>query len=204
MNVDVFISMPEYREPGRAFKFRQECQRAVFEWWLQLQKTEPGLFVKIRPQYPSNGMFQFQRDRRLEAEQNASTDLYIVADDDCVPDRWSTIVECLELAQNASAASQFPVLSLWPSNSTLHPWTPEGYEVYRDKDFEEHVSVGGIRICRKGVVTEPWPPMNDGVRGYDSIQAGHIRNLGYRVGYYKNFLMNHWGRNYSTTWRVNE
>lgn len=92
---------------------------------------------------------------------------------------------------------QFAIISLTPSNATINPWTPEGYTPTLADDIMEHFSVGGIRLCRKGVVRD-WP-MQDG-RGYDALHARAIRKAGYRVGLAREFKYNHLGEGYSTVW----
>ena len=142
----------------------------------------------------------FQLKRRQLAADMADSPIYILADDDCLPEKPEPFVrDCLEIL---SHYPEFAVLSLWPSNSTLHSWKADdipGYTPTVTEDVLEHVSVGGIRFCRKDAFTDlDWPPLQG--KTYDSQEAQALRNAGYRVGYFRNFYMNHLGRNYSQVW----
>lgn len=137
---------------------------------------------------------KFQSWRRINADEKSSGAVYVVADDDCLPQSEPFV----ELALGILAAHpDFGILSLWPMNCRINRWTPEGYTAFEDDEVMEHHSVGGIRFCRKGLIAE-WPEQTG--RGYDAEHCGALRAAGYRVGYFKNLTMNHVGEGYSTVW----
>jgi len=145
----------------------------------------------------------FQRERRIIADQEAKSDIYICADDDCLPESEPFIQKALAIM---GRHPDYGILSLWPSNEHIHPWTPPDEEkpllvsgvAHHDTEVMEHVSVGGIRFCRKGVMGE-WPALEG--RGYDGTHCMALRKAGYRAGYFLDILMTHVGKSYSTVWR---
>lgn len=142
--------------------------------------------------------WKFQLERRVRADELANSQFYVVADDDCLLPDTDTVLDAVEVAKNYPHFGQF---SWWPSNSQLRPWTPGeddrkncvNGEVYSDGLVMEHVSVGGIRLLRKGLLPK-WPAPPEGSTRYDSIHAQALRDLGYRSGYFRDYLMNHLGR----------
>lgn len=64
----------------------------------------------------------------------------------------------------------------------------------------EHISVGGIRFCRKGLI-EKWPPRDAECMGYDLIHSDALRDVGYRVGYLQHVRMEHLGEGKTELWR---
>lgn len=138
----------------------------------------------------------FQRRRRIVADHTANSEVYIVADDDCfLPARFN-LFKCLELMQMNPS---FSMISLMPQNAFIAEWTPTNYQTIGNYDIMEHVSVGGIRFCRKGHLID-WPPMDPKTPGYDLIHADAIRKTGKRVGYYRHFSQIHLGEGFSTVW----
>lgn len=141
----------------------------------------------------------FQRMRRIHADQVSESDVYIVADDDCLLPPSFDLDECVRIFK----ASGFSTLSLMPSNCTLNEWTPEKYVTENTPDVMEHVSAGHIRFCRKGHL-KYWPPMETLYPAYDRIHAEGIRKEGGRVGYFRNHKQLHLGEGYSTVWNLNK
>jgi hypothetical protein len=139
----------------------------------------------------------FQRERRIIGEQRAHShkSYYVLSDDDCYPMERRGICEAIKIAD---AHPQFAILSWMPDNEYVVHWTPEGYKTWVDEDVLEHVSVGGIRLVRRGILKGDWPPMNG--TGYDNTQCDWIRSLGYRVGYFRKLTMLHLGKGWSTVW----
>lgn len=139
----------------------------------------------------------FQRQRRIIADIASAGNPYIVADDDCLPDPFFTEY----LSQLLSSYPQFAILSWWPKNATINRWTPTYYTPYVDDQVEEHVSVGGIRLMRPGVMKQ-WPRMTSD--GYDATQCEYLRNCSYRVGYARELYMTHLGEGHekSTIGRI--
>lgn len=148
----------------------------------------------LTPQDLKCSAAKFQLVRRATADVMAKTDFYILADSDCLPQAAPFVEEAERLLETYDA---FAMLSLMPSNCTINPWTPETYTAHLDARVMEHHSVGGIRICRKGVV-EKWPSIED--KTYDAQHCEEIRKLGFRVGYFRNITMNHLGEGYSQAW----
>lgn len=136
----------------------------------------------------------FQRLRRMYADQNAESEIYIVTDDDCLLPADFNLDECVRIFKE----SGFATLSLLPSNAQINKWTPEKYQAEDTPDVFEHFSAGQVRFCKKGHMQE-WPPM-DGGPGYDAIHGAQIRKQGGRVGYFKNHKALHLGENYSQVW----
>lgn len=140
----------------------------------------------------------FQRMRRIFADERAKSDVYIVADDDCLLPPDFNLDECVRIFKE----SGFSTLSLMPSNATIQPWTPENYTPVDTPDVMEHFSAGQVRFCRKGHM-ETWPPMEGGP-GYDGIHGAQIRKQGGRVGYFKNHKALHLGEGFSTIWNPDQ
>ena len=147
----------------------------------------------------------FQVVRRLDADRSAQSDVYVCSDDDCFPEHEPFVKKAREIMEEYP---QFGIISLWPNNSTLNRWTPEPEEaarvcvdgnVFEDDKVMEHVSVGGIRFCRQGILKE-WPELVG--KTYDSQHCQALRDAGYRSGYFKDIKFNHLGRGYSTVWEA--
>lgn len=137
----------------------------------------------------------FQRSRRIFADEEATGEVYIVADDDCLLPADFDLDDCLRVFK---AHPNFSTLSLLPSNANIMPWTPAGYIPEDTPDVMEHYSAGQVRFCRKGHM-QVWPPMS-GSPGYDAIHGEQIRKQGGRVGYFKNFKALHLGEGFSQCW----
>ncbi len=138
---------------------------------------------------------EFQRERRIAADEMADSDIYVVADDDCFLPADFDLDACLKIMNEHP---EFAVLSLMHSNCNFSEWTPENYAVQSDSDVAEHYAAGGVRFCRKGVIKE-WPPMGDGP-GYDTIHGEAIRAAGYRIGYFRKHFDFHLGEGKSSVW----
>ncbi len=156
--------------------------------------------------FESNGRGPFQIRRRIDAEEKSASDIYILTDDDMLPMSKTIISDGLALM---AKYPEFGILSAFPASASIHPWMPEKYEweaaaqrgmarfpIVND-DVMEHVSVGGLRFCRKGIV-QKWPDFTG--PGYDKEHCEAIRVAGYRVGYMLNVKANHLGEGFSTTW----
>lgn len=134
----------------------------------------------------------FQRQRRIVADELAKRDVYILADDDCIPHNIDKGIRALR------SHPDFGILSLWPENANIVRWTPEGYEIQEDLEVMEHYSVGGIRICRKGAMLKGWPQQSG--LGYDAEHCDALRASGWRVGYSQHSRMFHLGEGKSEVW----
>lgn len=72
------------------------------------------------------------------------------------------------------------------------------YQTANNAEVMEHVSVGGVRFCRR-MPFEVWPEMPAGeYRGYDAAQCEAIRRCGKRVGYFRDLKMVHLGKGATT------
>lgn len=183
MNIDVFLCR-HGDDP-----IRQAMFQLVMERWAQ----EPG--AQIHPLFGNSAHFQYYR-RRL-ADMAATTPIYVVADDDCLPQRKPFLQQAVETFYDT--ASSFGILSLIPANCHIRHWTPDfGYQTVVNDDIMEHVSVGGVRFIQKGIQDEDWPIYKG--HGYDMDHSVWLRSRGYRVGYFRKFTMNHIGEGYSTVW----
>lgn len=170
--VDVFFCMTEIR-PHMTVR----CREA---WQVPLWHLRPdGLNCSAR---------EFQKQRRIFAEEHASGKYYIVADDDCLPPEGNEWMS--KACEIMDRYPQFAILSLWPRNAVIQRWTPEDYETVETEDVAEHFSVGNLRVCRKGALTE-WPEQTEA--GYDNTQCVALRKAGWRVGYFRNIKMIHLG-----------
>lgn len=146
----------------------------------------------MTPEALNCSAYEFQSKRRIMADRYSKRDVYIVADDDCIPYDIEKAVHALR------SHAEFAILSLWPSNAEINRWTPEDYEVVEDLDVMEHFSVGGIRVCRKGAMMKGWPPQMG--KGYDTDHCEALRACGWRVGYSQHSRMFHAGEGKSTLW----
>jgi hypothetical protein len=145
---------------------------------------------------------EFQKERRVYAEKTAVSEVYVVADDDCLLSGGPTDFWAQRVLQLFKTYEDFAILSAWPVNCNIQPWTPEGYEPVHDSFVMEHYSVGGIRFCRAGAMRD-WPEQRGS--GYDGSQCEWLRSAGWRVGYLRSACdMLHLGegRDLSTIWRV--
>ena len=172
---------------------RAEMGVKCMERW----SNEPGVrHIVLRPEDCQVSPEEFQSVRRVVADMMGQSEFYILADDDCLPQDEPFIEQALQIMRDNS---DFGILSLFPANCAIQAWTPEDYEPRNTDDILEHHSVGGIRICRRGVITE-WPEQTG--RGYDAEQCAAVRAAGYRVGYFKRFHMEHLGEGKTTVWQA--
>lgn len=205
LSTDVYVCTTTVRKHTspklRAFNIwglrRQMLNLVYFRWLLELEARVHQIGSRWRNRE------EFQRERRMRAEEDARSDIYVCADDDCLITGEDQIIARAKDIMDRHP--QFAILSLWPVNATIYRWTPgikdlercvDG-SVYEDEEVIEHVSVGGIRFMRKGAMKE-WPPIEPGSAHYDRIQCDYLRSIGYRCGYFLDIGMNHIGENYTT------
>lgn len=184
--IDVFICTV----PGT----RVEMLHQALDRWLRVKCADELRFHVLRPP-PLIEARNFQSYRRVQADVDAQSPVYVVADDDCIVPESGFVDECIRVLERHR---DFGILSLWPENATIHPWTPEVYEPFADIDVMEHVSVGNVRFCRKGLLAGKWPDQPG--PGYDKEQCAKLRELGYRAGYFRNHKMFHLGEGKTTVW----
>ena len=185
LSVDLFycIGPPRFVvDQGQTLSHADMISEVVNRWLAESR-------VRFRPL--SCDRAEDQKSRRVRADNLASGRVYILADDDCLPQLKPFVLSAWNLAMSMSG--QYGMLSLMPDNANIYPWS-EGEE---DRNVMEHVSVGGIRFCVKGAM-EKWPPMEG--PGYDRTHADQLRRQGLKVGYFKDFKMTHLGEGSSTVW----
>jgi hypothetical protein len=192
--IDVFLTTADYtNQPHSRLRY---CMANVaharweLESWAEVEVVTPQTLI-------CNNR-EFQRRRRMYAEEHTNTKIYVVADDDCLleppPIDYDTIRKLF------LDYPDFAILSAWPGNCVIHEWTPEDYKPVSNAEVCEHVSVGGIRFCRQGAMKH-WPEMEPDSPGYDRIHAEWMRSNGWRVGYMRNVREIHMGEGYSSVWR---
>lgn len=178
------------------------------EWLGQCLARWNQLGVSPHLLHPSGNPQQFQRDRRIAAEKLTPwwKRFYILADDDCLPLDDDCVERGIRILRKHR---QYASLAMFPKNEGIQPWTPNpidnaanglpaDYAVQNDENIMEHVSIGGIRFCRRGCLKD-WPAMPEW-GGYDRIQADALRAAGYRVGYIKTLHFEHLGQGATTVW----
>jgi hypothetical protein len=132
----------------------------------------------------------FMREHRAIAEERATTPVYCVADDDCMPLGDGFLERSEEVM---GRHSEYGLLAFMDAlvefrEHAHHPRYNDSPEV-----FETH-SAGGIYLVRKGLIDAP-----SDVDWWDDVQAcGQIRAKGYKVGYFKTVHMSHLGYGLST------
>lgn len=192
--VDVFwCSAPKGKE-------REAIAERSLDWWRGVDCVKVHI---VTPSALHCDIGDFNRLRRVYSDKAAATDPYILTDDDCFPvcsedgtESHSAFRDYLERGvETLRRHPDFAILSWWPINATINRWTE--IEAFEDLQVTEHVSVGGIRMCRKGHIL-CWP-QSDGV-GYDRTQADYIRKIGRKVGYFQHLRMKHEGEAKSTLW----
>jgi hypothetical protein len=184
---EVFLCVADYSGlcPEPLTRYRYTLANACHAKW-----EMDGFTVHvITPKIVGCSNFDFQKVRRQYAEAHAKESIYVVADDDCLP--LFHVEQCAEVMRGYP---QFAILSLFPQNCNIQPWTPdpEVYDAYSGEDVMEHVSVGGIRFMRKGYMTE-WPSLPES-GAYDFVQCEYLRQRKQmRSGYFRNFQCLHLG-----------
>lgn len=155
-------------------------------WPVTVLQAEPG------------DAFYFQSERRKMAERLATTPIYILADDDMEPSRQPNIQKWLRLGcYYMEMYTGFGMLSPLLEDTNLFPATVDGSKPFENADVQEEHNVGGIRFCRKGVITE-WPEQTR--RGYDQEHCAAYQAKVYKVGYMKHLWASHPGK-MSETWK---
>jgi hypothetical protein len=179
VEIDVFFSYV----PG----LRDELTERMLQHWKGLGYSP----IVLTPESLKCSDFDFQSARRIYADATARSGIYILTDDDmeCITDPDLGL-------QAMEEHPDFGIISAFPANCTIQRWTPENYEAFEDLSVSEHVSVGGIRIIRKGALIKGWPPQTE--KGYDREHGEAMRVGGYRVGYSQHFRAIHHGEGIST------
>ncbi len=189
--IDVFFCSVALEFPeGNLTRFRM-AQLCMERW-----EDAGANLVTVTPRQLECDDREFQRRRRIYADQHAKAPIYICADDDALLPANFDIAAMVRLLESRM---DFAVLSPLPLNATIQPWTPEYYKPVFDDDVMEHTSAGQVRFCRKGVIPR-WPEMYAGPPAYDAIHGEVIRSLDMRIGYARKHSILHLGEGASTVW----
>ena len=171
--IEVFLGTCNYEEP---LAFREYIRDAVVGCWEMLGAT-------VHFQWDKE-----QRQRRIEADERSVSDLYIVADDDCLPIGLDFIPCVLHLAREFPAYGIFSPEMVREKRSRTTTGTSQ---VFRWR------GVGGLRICRKGIIKD-WPDQTR--KGYDDEHCEAIHELGLDCGIMRHVYFNHLGEGWSKLW----
>lgn len=130
----------------------------------------------------------FQLNHRSEAERAATTPVYCVADDDCMPLGNKFLEDGLAMMHRYQ---DFGILALSERGGET---VPLGGSWFEDDNVFETQSAGGIYLIRKGILrcpsSHPW---------FDDVQVGEqMKAAGFKVGYLKKVQFNHLGFRLST------
>jgi hypothetical protein len=178
MQLDVFLCT--YAKDD----IRKGLRDAVIARWKQMPvnlAVIDGVAMGIRGK-------EFQGIRRAIAESKAKSDIYILAEDDCMPLGKRFLDAGLSLM---AAYPRYGVLAPTVLNGVY-----EGAAYKYDGDVIEANSAGGINFTRKGIIDLP--------TGFQDEmgQANALRLKGWKSGYMKNVKVNHLGAFLSTLWPV--
>ena len=147
--------------------------------------------IRLHPLYPEQGhWWEFQKRRRIIAEQRAKSPIYVLADDDMEP-----LFYFNKGVRIMGEHKDFGILSAWPENANINRWTPEGYTPFEDWDVMEHTDVGGLRFIRKGAI-KFFPPQER--TRYDREHCQAMRDSGFKVGFMKHLHAIHHGEGATT------
>lgn len=154
--------------------------------WSSMADSEHTL---VTPTTVGCSNLEFQGMRRPYIEARSQSDIYIMAEDDCMPLGPNFIERGLEIM---ARHPDFAVLS-----PLLLPY-PETPSMWQDDEVYEGITSGGINFTRKGALKDL--KVEPGVLFDESSQAGYLKRLGWRVGWMKHLKQNHLGAGLSTIW----
>jgi hypothetical protein len=162
---------------------------------------EAGAKVRVVTPYTckAHGLeMPFQQARRMYADEMASGDIYVVADDDCLLTSDPTLLPVAGILEDNPKVG---ILALkQEKQAPMVRATVPAKDLYETDDLIESHAVGGIRFCRKGIVEE-WPDISpDNPYQYDSQHGPAVSKAGYVSAYTKAYGMIHVGATYSITW----
>ena len=150
--------------------------------------------VKLWPYYhwqilSSKSLMQYQGMRRTMVESQATSPIYIMAEDDVMP--WGP-----DFVERGVA-----VLNRHPEFAVLSPLLfpfPEKPTMWEDDECYEGITSGGINFTRKGVMADMQVPENELFD--ESSQAGWLKRHGWKTGWMKKVRALHLGAGHSTIW----
>jgi hypothetical protein len=174
--MEVFIGSPPYDNFGELGTFRAQIRDLVMYAWAR----QPQVYLRAFISGP--------RDRWITAESKAQGNIYILADDDCLPPYN------LNLEQVSNLFDEYPEFGMLAIGNTTE------YGMYADQNIIEAGSVGGIRFLRRGMVTS-WP---ENFSGDDNQYAGLMRVKGFRSAYVRRYGLQHLGDGYSVWQKIRD
>lgn len=176
---------------------------AVRSRWLQeggitlhaVVQREPGLFesaVLAGGDCETTALFfsrkEFQGERRKLAEECATGEIYILAEDDCMPLGSSFVKRGLEVMMRHP---EYAVLS-----PLLLPFPPPINE--NEGEVSNGITAGGINFTRRGLIDIA--QINSRLPWDECAQAEHLREKGWKSGWMRDVKCNHIGATLSTLW----
>lgn len=128
----------------------------------------------------------FNMDGKRIAEESATTDIYIIADDDCL------ILGADFVSRGTSILRGHPEFGLLTAISVIENHS----DFVHTEDAVERHSVGGVAFVRRGILTEfPACP----VEHTDETICAEFTRKGFKTGIMPSVRMNHLGYGYSIT-----
>lgn len=140
-------------------------------------------------------------ERYFECERLATTDIYILSDDDIIPKDNDTIPKLIALMEAHPELSQLGLC--WKED--INDNELSGWGIGRiDKDVYEMDHVGGVMAIRKGTIKDLGykTDFEEGI-GDDRIMGRTARELGFKVALATNLSFIHLGQGKSTVWKLN-
>lgn len=133
--------------------------------------------------------------RYFECERRATTPLYVLCDDDCVPATEDTMHKLEEIMKVHPEYSQLGLG--WKAN--MKDEESNGWILNRGPTIWEMFAVGGCMIIRKGTIKDLGikPEFESGY-GDDRVMGETARRLGYKVGIVPSLYFHHLGAQFTT------
>lgn len=134
----------------------------------------------------------------LECEKKATTDIYVVSDDDIIPSRADTV---RRLCEKMDEHPEIGIMGL-----AWHPaLSPDSFAAWTKEEIEwklwEVDHVGGITAIRRGILEDMGDRPNTLLAiGDDKLIANVIRKKGYKVAIWLDDCFYHIGEGKSTVW----
>ena len=195
MVIDVFFceSAGEGRRPPLWLAdIRQQMAKLCYMRWILEDANVKCLTPEIVKSAGYNA--PFQKSRRQYAEDHATSEFYVVVDDDILIQSGPVVGPVVDILRREPTIG---IIALHNSCSTRPPTGK-----YITAEVEQSHAVGGCRFMRKGILPE-WPPMvPDNPYQYDVQHGMAIEAAGYMSCYTTRGTigMLHLGYTYSMTW----
>lgn len=134
-----------------------------------------------------------ERERRVYAEEFATSDIYVLADDDILPLQKDFIASALAIMAENPTFGKICLYTI--PDHPQHERTPGN--MLNPEVFQVHGG-GGVRFIRKGIVKR-WEPIDKKKgEGYDAPHCREFYRNGFKVGYFKNLTALHLGWGFTT------